>query len=144
MPRRESRPDVEAAPEKDPAADHQKYNGKGNGQPAESAAHSVGSRQVTWWFVHEHVEPLLAEVGSWPMVGTWEWHDLAVDDPRKLAAMFDAAQHWALRIETMQEAACGASHDVSGAANWSAIAQQKFRRDCAVAHGSYYIPRVTS
>jgi hypothetical protein len=98
---------------------------------------------VSWWPVHEYVEPLLTEAGSFPMVGTWEWHDLPDDDPRKLAAIFDAAQHWALRIETSQAAMGKASHDISAAADWSNIAHQKFRRDCAIASGAY-IRRVSS
>jgi hypothetical protein len=41
----------------------------------------------------------------------------------------DAAQHWALRVETCQQAQCEASHDVSAAADWSAIARQMFIRN---------------
>lgn len=82
-----------------------------------------GSRQVSWWDVHEYVQPLLTGTGSWPMVGTPEWCDLADDDPAKRAAIFDAAQHWALRIETSQAATAEASHDISTAADWPAIAQ---------------------
>lgn len=88
------------------------------------SAQSIGSRQVSWWSVHEYVEPLLVEAGSWPMVGTAAWCDLADDDPVKLAAIFDAAQHWALRIETSQAAMAEASRNVSTAADWSYIAQQ--------------------
>lgn len=105
--------------------------------------HNIGSRQVSFWSVHEFVTPMLAEEQSWPMVGTPQWCDLADDDPRKLAAIFDAAQHWALRIETSQEAQIQASHELSASADWSAIAQEKFRHDCAIAIGTY-IPRVTS
>jgi hypothetical protein len=86
--------------------------------------HSSGSRQVSWWSVHQHVAALLAEVGSWPLAGTPTWCALDDDDPRKLAALLDAAQNWALRIETMQEAACEASRAVSAAADWSAIGQR--------------------
>ena len=62
---------------------------------------------VSWWSVHEYVERLLTDTGSWPMVGTPEWCDLADDDPRKRAAVFDAAQHFALRVETSQAAMAG-------------------------------------
>jgi hypothetical protein len=122
----ESRPVVEAAPQ-DPAADHPQYNG--------------ASRQVSWWDVHEYVQPLLTDTGSWPAAGTPAWCVLADDDPRKLAAVFDAAQHFALRVETSQVAMAEASHEVSGGADWSHIAQQAFRRACAVAFGTY-IPRM--
>jgi Protein of unknown function (DUF2742) len=56
----------------------------------------VASQQVSWWSVHEHVAPLLDQIESWPMVGTPAWCRLADDDPRKLAALYDAARHWAL------------------------------------------------
>jgi Protein of unknown function (DUF2742) len=60
------------------------------------------------------------------MVGTPAWCALAEDDPRKQAALFDAAQHWALRMETCQQACCDASHEISNAADWSALAREAF------------------
>jgi hypothetical protein len=83
-----------------------------------------GSQQVRWWDLREWMEPHLADVGDWPMVATQAWLDLDDTDPRKLAAVLDAAQHWALRVETCQAAECEASHAVSGAADWSGIASQ--------------------
>jgi hypothetical protein len=74
--------------------------------------------------VHEHVSSLLTSVGHWPMVGTPAWCELADDDPVKLAALFDAAQHWALRVETCQEAHCDASRAIAGALDWSALARE--------------------
>ena len=102
-----------------------------------------GSQQVSWWHVHEFVVPVLASVGSWPMAGTPAWCDLPATDPRKLAAIFDAAQHWALRVDMYQAAMAQASHDVADAADWSAIAQEKFVLDGAIAHGTY-IPRAAA
>jgi hypothetical protein len=61
------------------------------------------------------------------MAGTPQWCELADDDPRKTAALFDAARHWALRIETFQIAECEASHAISAAADWSAIASARRR-----------------
>lgn len=99
------------------------------------AGHSIGSRQVSWWSFHEYAERLLTEAGSWPMVGTPAWCDLPDDDPRKRAAIFDAAQHWALRIETSQAAMAEASHDISAAADWPAIADHiKTRREFYAEH----------
>ena len=86
------------------------------------ASTTTSSLQVSWWSVHEHVAPVLAQVRSWPMVGTPAWCLLADDDPVKLAAVLDAAQHWALRIETCQQADADASSDISAAADWSRIA----------------------
>jgi hypothetical protein len=83
----------------------------------------IFSQQVSWWSVHEHVADMLARVQSWPTVGTPAWCLLDDDDPRKLAALVDAAQHWALRLETSQEASCEASREISAAADWSRIAE---------------------
>ena len=91
--------------------------------------------QVSWWSVHEFVAPQLDRVGSWPMVGTPAWCALAAADPVKLAALLDAAQHWALKVETHQEAECEASHDISAAADWADIANKLRRRR------EVYIPR---
>lgn len=86
--------------------------------------------QVNWWPVHTFVEPLLDTIGEWPMVGTQAWCELAADDPRKWAALADAAQHWALRVDNNQQALCDAGEALSKAENWSRIAQS--RRDRAV------------
>jgi len=42
---------------------------------------------------------------------------------RRQAALLDAAQHWALRVETCQEAQADASRAVSVALDWSALAR---------------------
>jgi hypothetical protein len=87
-------------------------------------AAAVSSQQVAWWEVHQWVAEQLADVDDWPMAGSPAWFDLGDTDPRKVAALFDAAQHWALRIETCQQAQAEASRDTSAAANWSRIAQE--------------------
>jgi hypothetical protein len=69
------------------------------------------------------------------MLGTPAWCDLDDTDPRKLAALLDAAQHWALRLETSQTAECEASHAVSRSADWSEVATEIYYRR------SVYIPR---
>jgi hypothetical protein len=90
----------------------------------------IESRQVAWWPVHEFVAARIGDViKSCPLLGTPAWCDLADDDPRKIAAVLDAAQHWALRLDVHQQQLAEASRDVSGAADWSAIAVQKLRRD---------------
>lgn len=95
----------------------------------------IESRTVDWWAVHQFVLPLLEEVGSWPMVGTLTWQRLPGDHPAKLAAIYDAAQHHALRLETAQTALAQASQDISAAEDWSAIAR-------TIRHKSgIYIPR---
>lgn len=69
------------------------------------------------------------------MIGTPAWCSLPDDHPAKIAAIYDAAQHWALRVETCQRAECEASQAISAAANWAAIANEIRRRRGA------YIPR---
>jgi hypothetical protein len=58
------------------------------------------------------------------MVGNPAWCALPDDDPRKVAAIYDAAQHHALRVETAQTALAEASRHVSEAADWSRIARE--------------------
>lgn len=94
----------------------------------------IESRTVDWWEVHCYVLPFLDEAGSWPLAGSLAWQRLP-DCPAKLAAVLDAGRHWALRVDTCQTALSQASHDVSAAADWSAIARNVRRRNAA------YIPR---
>jgi Protein of unknown function (DUF2742) len=83
----------------------------------------VSAQQVSWFDVHEFVVDHL-DVESWPMAGTPEWCRLDHDDPAKIAAVLDGGRHWALRVETCQEARCAAACEVSAAADWRQIAQQ--------------------
>lgn len=85
---------------------------------------ATAAQQVSWFSVHEHVAPLLEQAGSWPVVGSVAWCALDDDDPAKLAAIYDAAQHWALRVETCQQARCDASREVADALNWSALSRE--------------------
>jgi hypothetical protein len=82
------------------------------------------NQQTSFWEVHRVVAPYLDAVGSWPLIGTPAWVDLADDDPRKLASLFDAARHWALRLEMCQESECEASHAISASMDWGAIARR--------------------
>ncbi|WP_407689364.1 DUF2742 domain-containing protein [Mycobacterium sp. HUMS_1102779] len=95
---------------------------------------TIESQQVSWWSVHEHVRPFLDRVDSWPLVGSPAWCALP-DGPVKLAALLDAAQHWALRLDSRQEAMSEASKALSAAADWKDVERQtRNRRDV-------YIPR---
>ncbi|GLE52324.1 DUF2742 domain-containing protein [Mycobacterium montefiorense] len=87
---------------------------------------TLDSRQVTWWTVHEFVEAALsrADVSSWPMAGTPAWCALAEGDPRKWAALFDAGEHWALRVETCQEHFGDAAKMVAQSEDWSVVARR--------------------
>jgi hypothetical protein len=90
----------------------------------------MSSRQVAWYDrVYLSFKPWLDAVGGWPMIGTSEWAALPDGDPQKVAAILDAAQHWALRVETCQAELAEASQAVSGSAmvvygkTWGEIAR---------------------
>jgi hypothetical protein len=85
----------------------------------------MSSSQVSWWSVCKYVEPVLESVDDWPMIGSPEWLALDDDDLRKVASLFDAARHWALRVEAAQVAMCQASRDVSAALDWRAYANAR-------------------
>lgn len=57
------------------------------------------------------------------MIGTPEWRALP-DGPVKLASLYDAAQHHALRLELNQEARAEASQAVSAAVDWPSISRE--------------------
>lgn len=101
------------------------------------------SQQVNWWEVHEFVLPYLAAAGAWPMAGTPAWCHLPDDDDRKLAALLDAARHWALRVDTCQAERAQASKDIASAADWPAIASEIRKLRAAEAAGAR-VPRRAS
>jgi hypothetical protein len=95
----------------------------------------VGARAVSWWSVVEFVEPYLQAADSWPMAGSPAWCALGPDDPAKVAALYDAAQHHILRVETAQQAMCEASEAISAAEDWTAVASSlRTRREWLDAH----------
>jgi Protein of unknown function (DUF2742) len=93
--------------------------------------HIRSSRQVAWWDVHLYRDRMLKQLGvtAFPTVGTPAWCALPDDHPAKLAAALDAAQHWALRVDTAQEQLAAAAQTISAAADWATIA--KANRDRA-------------
>jgi hypothetical protein len=95
------------------------------------------SQQASFWEVHTFVDAAIRQVGvtSWPMAGTPSWCLLADGDPRKFAALFDAAQHWILRIETCQQARAEAAKAVAASADWPQIARNvRNRAEFEAAH----------
>jgi hypothetical protein len=82
----------------------------------------LASTAVDWFVVHTFVLPLLDEVGSWPVAGSPPWVALADDDPRKIAALYDAARHHALRMDT--EPRDQAARDISTAEDWRKLAAE--------------------
>jgi hypothetical protein len=99
------------------------------------SADRLGCVTVDWWAVHTYVLPILTEVGDWPMAGTAAWQHLPDGHPAKLAALFDAARHHVLRVDTAQAALAEAARDISAAADWRAVARNHL--SC----NEIYIPR---
>lgn len=87
------------------------------------------AQSVSWFEVHLWVQPYLDATGDYPMVGTPAWEALPDDDRRKWAAALDAARHWALRVETCQQARAEASQAISAAADWSQVARELQQRN---------------
>jgi hypothetical protein len=97
---------------------------------------AIASQQISWWSVHEFVAAVLDQVNDWPMLGTPAWCSLTHDDPRKWAALLDGAQHWALRVDSCQEARGEGGRAISAAplftnsgdpVDWSAIARERLK-----------------
>ena len=86
----------------------------------------LSSQAVSWWEVHLYRDRMLNRLGVqvFPMVGTIAWCDLADDHPAKLAGVFDGVQHWALRVDTCQEAHAAASQAISAAVDWAAVGRR--------------------
>lgn len=57
------------------------------------------------------------------MVGTVAWQMLSATDPAKWAAVLDAAQHHALRLEMCQGAQIQAAQAISGSTDWPVISR---------------------
>jgi hypothetical protein len=101
----------------------------------------ISSRQINWYdTVFTWIRPWLEAIGDWPVIGRPAWSALADDDPRKWAAILDAAQAWALKQETEQVARCEASRDISQCEDWSEVSRRQVQRRKAIADGAY-IPR---
>lgn len=95
-----------------------------NATPPRTPTFISASRTVDWWAVHEFVQPFLDSVGTWPTVGTLEWCALPKNDMRRWAAMLDAAQHHALRIDTAQAAMAEAGHAISATTDWAEVGRR--------------------
>jgi len=88
------------------------------------------SKQVAWWEVHLWRDRMLEQLGveSFPTVGSPAWCALDDTHPAKLAAVLDASQHWALRLDTAQEAHAAASRAISAALDWTAVGRENQQR----------------
>ena len=93
-------------------------------------SYDQSSRSVAWWEVHAYRDRIVEHLGvaAFPMVGTPAWCDLDDDHPAKVAAVLDAAQHWALRLDTCQKAQAAASRAISAAVDWAAVGRRNQQR----------------
>lgn len=90
------------------------------------------SREIDWYSVWTFVRPLLR---ACPYPGTAQWIALSDHDPAKFAAVLLAGALWSLAESTRQDAEREASHAVSAAADWTAVARRVRGR------GPAYVPR---
>jgi hypothetical protein len=97
------------------------------------------SQQVSWFEVHLFVESLVAQAncGPLPWPGTPAWCEMDDLDPRKLLAVAQFGVHFALRVETCQQAHAAASRAISAADDWSAVARGIRRHNDAISSGAY-------
>lgn len=78
--------------------------------------------------MHEFVQPHIEAMGPFPVAGTVAWQLLSATDPRKWAALLDAAQHYALRLDIDQEAAIAAGQAISRSQDWGSVASKMRQR----------------
>jgi hypothetical protein len=86
------------------------------------------SQAVSFWDVHLFAQKRIDTVVDFPLIGSPAWCALPDMHPAKWAAVVDAAQHWALRLETNQAAMAEASRAVSAAVDWSAVSREVQQR----------------
>lgn len=104
-------------------------NGYDNAEARPTGAGSPASQEVSWWATHIFITELVAQSNATlPWAGTPSWRALDDRDPRKLLALALAGEHHVLRVETAQHAVAEAGEAISGAANWSSVAQLVKRR----------------
>lgn len=114
------------------------------GDAAQETRPSIGagtpaSQQVSWFEVYSYATRLAAQHGltlePQPIPGTPQWCGMPDDDARKLLALVLGGVREALANDARQAAQADASHEISAAADWPALAQRIARgRDA-------YIPR---
>lgn len=82
------------------------------------------SREVSWAHAHAVLWPVIERAlrhGPLPLIGSHEWVELPDGDPRKVGAIWLAADWQVLGIEMDQEARSDAVADIAAGANWHAI-----------------------
>ena len=84
------------------------------------------SREVNLFAVHQFLAPHLGNPDVIP--GTPSWTQLPNGDSAKWRAVLWAAMWWAVAEDARQDAVAEAGQAISGADNWSVVAQQVLRR----------------
>ncbi|WP_267625929.1 DUF2742 domain-containing protein [Gordonia sputi] len=103
-----------------------------------------GSREVSWSLAHEALWPVVERalrIGSLPLIGTHDWVELSTGDPRRVGAIYLAADQWSLHLENHATAMIDASHEISDERDWSAEAQRQRERAAWIAANPWAIRR---
>lgn len=113
-------------------------------RPDSGAGTPLASRQVSWFEVYSFAERFAANhdldlQGLDLLPGTPQWCGMDDDDARKLMALVLGGVREALNHEVAQEHRADASHEISAAADWTALSKR-----IAQGRGPAYIPRKAS
>lgn len=93
---------------------------------------SHASREVSWSLAHEALWPVVERalrIGPLPLIGTRGWLELSTGDPRRVGAIYLAADQWALHLENQTSAIIDASREISISRDWSAEAQRQLEHE---------------
>ncbi|GAB38511.1 DUF2742 domain-containing protein [Gordonia sputi] len=99
-----------------PRVDNQSTRGEAARLPTRIVALTHTSREVSWSLAHEALWPIVERalrVGALPLIGTHDWLDLPTSDPRRVGAIYLAADQWALHLENQTSAIIDASREIS-------------------------------
>ncbi len=108
--------------------------------PTITAASGPESREVSWWHVHQRLHPTavrLARGETVPLLGTPAWVDLDPADRLSIAAVYRAAEWWALQQQAQQTRLIDASHNVAEGTDWGVEARLIRQRADALRSGAY-------
>lgn len=93
--------------------------------PAAVLVGGVDSNEIDFLPVHQRLAPLLDRavlLGEIPVLGSPAWVDIPDDDRRWRDSVVVAGYRWAMAEWLRQDAENQASKELSGSADWSAVA----------------------
>lgn len=89
------------------------------------------SREISWAATHEALWPIVVRAlrhGPLPIIGTHDWLDLAAGDPRRVGAVYLAAEQWTLHLEARGLALTETSREIADALPWGAVGRSAAER----------------